>query len=44
MIDDTDFAKIIGDNAIGYVIKNHSLSIWVEKVIEVYNIVLRGYA
>ena len=33
MIDDTDFAKTIGDNARSYVIKNHSLNIWVKKVI-----------
>ena len=44
MIDDTDFAKTIDDNAISYVIKNHSLNIWVEKVIGGYNIVLKGYA
>jgi len=44
MIDDTYFAKTIDDNTISYVIKNHSLNIWVEKVIGGYNIVLKGYA
>jgi len=44
MIDDTDFANTIGDNARSYAIKNHSLNISVEKVIGGYNIVLRGYA
>jgi glycosyltransferase involved in cell wall biosynthesis len=41
IIDDPNFAKAVGDNARSYVIENHSLNIWVEKVIEVYNIVLK---